>query len=200
MKLHSMGDSHSDFSFRELPVERHPIGAVTMDTVGKQRTGTSSSEILDQWIARQGVPSDDTLILAFGEIDMRCQVQRQIDAGGNADQVIQELAEGYVTTIKGSKFKNLCVMSVPPPCTAASCQDRPMWEYPVIGTDQDRSEWTIQLNTLLKQKCDKEGIPFLNVYPGYADEHGMLIEALADTLHIGDTTYVGSALHDLFGD
>ena len=198
MMLHSMGDSHSDFSFRNLPVERHPIGAITMEKVGMQRTGTSSSEILDQWITRQDIPPHATLILSFGEIDIRCQVQRQIDEGGNAHEIIRSLAHNYIKTVRHSKFQHTCITSITPPWRQATSINFPMWEYPVIGTDEDRARWTVELNALLEAKCDELGIPFLNIYPGYTDKDGMLIESLADTLHIGDTTYVGRTLQKLF--
>ena len=206
--IHSVGDSHAQWSFRGIPgVAFHEIGPITMSAVGKQRKGASTSAImLDNVIESLGITESDTIILCFGEIDTRCHVYPRVQAGENEDEVIEELVSDYFHTIQNSRFKNIWVLSITPSWARELwlayliTQGRPEDNeaYPLRGGDVERARYTRKMNAWLRVECKRLNVPLVDVYDDYRDEAGMLIPALSDgSLHIGDNRFVRAALEKM---
>ena len=200
--IHSVGDSHAQWSFKRTGIVEHEIGAVTMQSIGK-----NTSVMLDTIIAGLGITQEDTIIMCCGEIDARCHIQPRIDAGEDEDQIVSNLVANYIERLVNSKFKNMWVLSVTPAWDYAS------WEefiirtpgrsvagdpFPLRGSDGDRARYTKKMNSYLQTTCAEFHIPFVDVYDFYSDDKGMLIRSLSDgTLHIGDTRFVKQVLDSM---
>lgn len=170
--IHVIGDSHS-WEFRGIPgCMEHYLGPVTMHRMGRDR--------LDA--AHFSVNPGDAVVLAFGEIDVRCHIGRQRDHNERSlDEIIYTLATNYLEQI-ASAFPNinLIVYSVTPPSDIVNNR-----EYPIYGSLEDRVNITQLLNQALKLLAPRYGIDFLDVYDDYADEQGVLCVDLSDhNVHI----------------
>jgi hypothetical protein len=192
--IHSVGDSHARCSFAGIPeVVTHEIGPITMESVGKPRPGISSSEMLDMIIENQGITEQDTVILCFGEIDIRSKIQPRIEAGEKEDFIIGQITYDYMMTVACSKYKNKMILSITPSASSAEQWNNP--SFPFLGTDKDRARFTKKMNEHLRKQCKEINIPFLDVYDNYKDENGMIIPSLSDgSVHIGNTSFVKEAL------
>lgn len=192
--IHSVGDSHARCSFAGIPeVVTHEIGPITMESVGKPRPGISSSEMLDMIIENQGITEQDTVILCFGEIDIRSKIQPRIDAGEKEDFIIGQITYDYMITITCSKYKNKMILSITPPASSTEQWNNP--SFPFLGTDKDRARFTKKMNEHLRRQCKEVNIPFLDVYASYKDENDMLTPSLSDgSVHIGNTSFVRDTL------
>ncbi len=185
--IHTIGDSHADFSFRGIPnVIRHNIGMVTMESVGKDRKGKSSSEILDDILQQYAIQDEDIVILCFGEIDARCIIYPKIEKE-DINTVINLLVAQYFATILRSKHKNYWIMSVVP----AGYYMKIDHAFPYLGSDEERSIYTQKINKILKEQCLSLSIPFLDIYSLYKDEKGMLQKEYSiDGCHINNTSFI----------
>jgi hypothetical protein len=190
--LHTIGDSHAIHSFAGIDnIECHSIGAVMMESIGKIRKGKSSSTQLDMIISDFGITSTDVIILCFGEIDVRCKIYYEIKKGKTLDDIVNVLVRDYFTTILNSTHKKFWIFNVVPPSYSFDTQH----QYPFVGSNSERSIYTVALNRELKSECQKVGMPFLDVYNDYADQSGMLNRQFSDgQVHIAHTEYVNNAI------
>ena len=131
--------------------------------------------------AAVGVPSDGVLIVCGGEIDVRCMVHKQVvEKGRDATEVIHDLADKYMSILKrnSATHKLIGVMSIMPAMRFDNEKNNP--EYPFRGTDEDRRDWTILLNDLLRQRTAQAGHLFLDIFSYYADADGFLDPSKSD--------------------
>ena len=90
------GDSHAKFSFLKLDLpfmDKHEV-SITMHRLGRDN-------VINNFNSNEH-DHDSILIFNYGEIDCRCHIQKQINAGGNKDEIIKTLVNNYFTTIKNS--------------------------------------------------------------------------------------------------
>jgi hypothetical protein len=184
-KIYCLGDSHagtlSGFSDK---ISTIPIGPTTMHRVGTRGLG----EYLELFFSTGEVTNEGLWVMAFGEIDVRCHINKQItEEGRDEDEVIETLVNNYITYIK-TVHSDIAVMSVVPPVkfysgTFDESINNP--NYPFVGADEDRARYTLKLNNLLIQKCSEENFIYIDVYSHYKDEEGFLIKELSDNeVHI----------------
>jgi hypothetical protein len=199
MKIYTIGDSHADFSFREIisiDENRNNIGPITMHRV--RRDKMDFFKIFQE--RNIDVSVDSFVIFSFGEIDMRCHIYNQVNIeNAQEGEVIYSLINEYTDHIKSqnSFFKKIGILSITPPgCIDWSASNA---EYPFLGSDQERSRYTLKSNNILKEMCLQKNISFIDVYDAYSDEKGMLLQHLSDgSVHIGNTTYVSEELKKHF--
>ena len=130
-QIHIIGDSHGSFCFSNNPsttpsnehsffeydhnnrcqkVQFHINCFVskTMYSVGRDGLNGINLKNFD-------VKEDDVAVFVFGEIDARCHIGKQRDTKNlNLDEVIESLAQSFMTTIQKNKsqFHNLyCVIA-----------------------------------------------------------------------------------------
>jgi len=53
-------------------------------------------------------------------------------------------------------------------------------EFPFIGTDQERADYSRIMNRMLEAACQRAGFIFMDYYSHYTDEMGMLRYDLSD--------------------
>jgi hypothetical protein len=193
--LYVIGDSHSQYSFSGIPnVAIHHVGPVTL-----KRVGYPEEPLLAITVGNLPLTSADYVVFVFGEIDVRCFVKPTYDrAKTTLEQHLRKWAFRYGSAIASldTKGAQIVIMSVVPPSTAAQMAEGSL--FPVAGTDQERAEYTVQLNAALKLVCEERHWQYLDVYSRYANELGMLPSELSDgTLHIGNPDRVKVLLNEL---
>jgi len=189
MKLHTFGDSHShigwEFSIPKLSIQHGMCGPYTMS-----RFGTEKLNFLN--IKKVNVNEGDGVCFCFGEIDCRTHICKQENFKMRED-LMNEITFRYFEAIKANvdQYMNLTTMIlsiVPTPTKINTIENR---EYPFVGTDDERKDITLYMNSKLKEYCEKYGYMFLNVYEKYCDENGFLNKELSDGhVHIKNGCYI----------
>lgn len=195
MTIHTVGDSHCYAGW--TGVISHHLGPVLCYSFGKEPLERCD---LRKYDLKEG----DTIVFCFGEIDCRCHIQKHVTETVSyqeiIDQIVRHYFEAIETTVKASQvqLKKVCVYNVVPPVqkgnTAANHQ------YPYLGTDEERRNYTLYINQLLKEKCKEANYLFIDIYDSYKDESGFLRKDLSDgNVHIKVGTFLADFLakHDL---
>lgn len=176
--IHVIGDSHSQEFANIQGCKIHYLGPRTMHRVGRD-----GLHLID--FQQLGIQEEDTVIFAFGEIDVRCHIGKQRDLRNRElNEIIETLITNYFKTITDNlsnyKHLNIITYTVTPPVLVA-------WniEYESYGSLEDR----VAISRLLNQKLIEMSLLFgfktIDVYNDYADENGMLREDLSDgSVHI----------------
>lgn len=186
------GDSHAEFSFRylDLPHINRRNYAITMHRIGRDNI------IINYNLAE--VTKNDIVCISYGEIDCRCHIQKQIDAGRNEDTIIYELVHAYFKAIKDNikEYKKIIIVAVIPPLKYKDflLTNNPKQEYPIVGSDENRVRFRIKMNKLIEELCVEYGYIYFNPYEDYyMNADGTLKYELSDkNVHIGreHTTYI----------
>lgn len=186
--IHIFGDSHANFNFRNIKynnVINHYQNSITLFRVGRDKLNFINFKY-------NNIRDNDIVIYQFGEVDCRCHIGRQLLAGRKLDEIINELIENYIISIKENMkdFKNLKIIicCAPPTMHQEKYEEKhgPIThEFPFIGKNSERKYYTENLNQKLKQACIENNFYFLNYYYNYIDEEGLLNYSLSDeVVHI----------------
>jgi hypothetical protein len=138
------------------------------------------------------VNDNNIFCFAYGEVDCRCHIGKQILLGRNEDEVIKELTSEYVQTIKDviASYKKIIIVGVIPP----TCQEEyenvygPIThEFPFVGTDSERLRYTNKVNEQLKSLCEINGFQYFNGYDYCVRPDGLLDKLYSDGIvHLKD--------------
>ena len=146
------------------------------------------------FVNKENLQSNDIIILAYGEIDCRCHIQRQVDMGRNEDVIINELVTNYISTIKNNIIANIkvIIVGVIPPTKQAEYEMRYgqiTHEFPFVGSDDDRVRYTSKINNLLEAAAKNNNYIYFNPYSYYTRDDGTLKHELSDLgVHVGDNS------------
>lgn len=199
--LHIFGDSHGNYNFLNIKyknVRNNYSNSTTMYRVGRDKL-----KCID-FIA-SGIKNNDVVIYQFGEVDCRCHIGKQILLGRELDVVISELVNYYIESIKinllnYTKIK-IIICCIPPTMNQETYEDfhGPIThEFPFIGTNIERSQYTKLVNYELNKKCIENNFHFLDYYYLYTNEEGTLKEELSDSIvHILDNSLILKKLYEL---
>jgi hypothetical protein len=174
VRYQAFGDSHVHYTFCRLRQAKvHWVGPTLAHTFAN-----NWFDILLPY--KRQFRLTDTLLLAFGEIDIRCHVIRIARRGDHTpEEVVIDLAHRYVMAAAQARykfdFKNAIVSSVIPPTG-----DEGLGEYPRIGSLKQRVEATRMFNTMLEARCKHHGLTFLNYTDDLAGEDGSLKADISD--------------------
>lgn len=194
------GDSHAHFSFKNLslPYKDCHLMSVTMFRIGRDN-------IIINFNKDEFKEKDDIIVLAYGEVDCRGHVQRQINAGKNEDDVINELVNGYFRTIKNNidetKLKIVIVGVIPPTkqIDYETLHGPITHEFPFVGKDEDRARYTNKVNSLLEEMSNKHNYIYFNPYSYYTRPDGTLKYEFSDScVHLGDNSYFLDRFIDVY--
>ena len=187
-----IGDSHSSNSISGWKhcenIVSHHIGPVLCYTFGK--------EILTKCnISNFDIKNNDIIIFAFGEIDCRCHIHKHITQAMSYNIIINEIVDNYVKAIKINilnsklKLKHICIYNVVPPVQKYNTYENK--EYPYLGSDEDRKQYVLYFNKILKKKCNENKWIFFDIYNKYTDKFGYLNKELSDgNVHINNGVYI----------
>ena len=186
MSIHTIGDSHSGCGWSGII--QHYLGPVLCYSFGKEQINRCD-------IRNFNIKDGDTIIFCLGEIDCRCHIHKHITETTTYQDIINNIVDNYFEAIEFNisisqiKLKNVCVYNVVPPIQKYNTLENP--EYPYLGTDEERKQYTLYFNEKLKEKCIEKGYIFFDIYNNYIDETGFLRKDLSDgTVHIGNGIYI----------
>jgi hypothetical protein len=196
--LNIYGDSHAMLSFKGLKLYHNNLFEFgrTMYRVGRDNT------IINFKIEHNSV--DRIFCLAYGEVDVRAHIGKQVYYGRNHETVCKELVEAYFKTIQSNikEYKAIIIVGISPPADPVDHNRLDHIHNPVIpfeGTNSDRVIYTVEMNRLLSVYCKKYGYIYFNPYQNYEREDGCLNYTLSDNcLHIGDTTHFQKSFNILY--
>jgi hypothetical protein len=186
--IYLYGDSHANKAFQHLsyPFKNYHQSSVTMFRIGRDNM------IINYNPAE--VSEKDIVIIAYGEVDCRCHIQRQINIGHNEDHVIYYLVYNYFKTMKNNIHPNVkvIVVSVIPPTKQndyESLHGPITHEFPFVGTDESRVRYTAKMNYFLEEFAKQNGYYFFNPYAYCTRPDGTLCFEMSDTcVHIKDAS------------
>ena len=194
-KIHVVGDSHASFcftnvipvgvkrehsvytlplpdqssgkGFRKLACCIHWMGPMTMFRVGRD-------QLRAVHLRQMGVREKDITVFVFGEIDVRCHIEKQSQLQNRSmEAVVEDLIKAYLAAILRNKalFKQLqCVV-----CTVVPPTDKAFnVKFPFYGALDTRISLTKHLNAVLRQQCAAYGLPVLDLYTPHCTAHGDL--------------------------
>lgn len=115
------------------------------------------------------ISKDENLLICFGEIDCRAQVNKVCEESNRSYQeAIDEIIDNYFTVIKGANNKNTILFSITP-----ELKEQPHWYYykdhPEVfdyprGTLSERAEYKSYFNQRVKEESDKLGLKYISIY------------------------------------
>ena len=191
MSIHTTGDSHSYHGWSEII--QHHLGPVLCYSFGKEKLNKCD-------IRNFNIKDGDSIVFCFGEIDCRCHIHKHITDTTTYKEIINNIVNNYFEAIELNvftsqiKLKNICVYNVVPPIQKYNTIENS--EYPFLGTDKERKNYTLYFNKKLKKKCIEKEYIFFDVYNNYIDENGFLRKDLSDsTVHIGNGIYINNFIN-----
>ena len=192
MSIHTIGDSHSGIGW--TGIIQHKLGPVLCYSFGKEKLNRCD-------IRNFNIKDGDTIVFCLGEIDCRCHIHKHITETTRYQDIINNIVDNYFDAIELNvsisqiKLKNVCVYNVVPPIQKYNTSENP--EYPYLGTDEERKQYTLYFNEKLKEKCIEKEYIFFDIYNNYIDENGYLRKDLSDGIvHIGNGIYISNFIKE----
>jgi hypothetical protein len=199
--IHIFGDSHANYNFKNIKysnVFNHYKNSLTMHRMGRDKLNLIEYKTLN-------INDGDIIIYQIGEVDCRCHIKKQLLLGRELNEIIDELVDNLFSSIK----INLCdydnlkiiVSCVPPPISKEyyeKLHGEITHEFPFVGTDLERSEFTKNVNCEIEKKCIENCFSFLNYYDYYLNEHNTLEVKLSDNrCHILKNKFILEKLYEI---
>ena len=190
MSIHTIGDSHSYNGW--TGIINHHLGPVLCYSFGREKLNRCD-------IRNFNIKDGDTIVFCLGEIDCRCHIHKHITDTRTYQDIINNIIDNYFEAIELNiltsqiKLKNVCLYNVVPPIEKYNTFKGGYHntEYPHLGTDEERKQYTLYFNEKLKEKCIEKQYIFFDVYNNYIDENGFLRKDLSDgTVHVGNGIYI----------
>jgi len=199
MTIHTFGDSHARFGFRNIPnICINELGARLCHTIGEK-----GLDILN--IKNYNVKENDTVIFSFGEIDCRAHIYRFVNENKTYEEIIDYIILKYFETIKKNinQYNNLLpiIYNIVPPSdvslihTVEEINSKILVKFktdlPWKGSNEDRKKYHLYFNKKLKEFCKENNYLFFDVYDKYCDSNGFLKRELSDyNVHINDPIFI----------
>lgn len=183
------GDSHANTNFKNLnlPFVNKFEKSITMFRIGRDNIIINFNN--------QEHNEDSILCFNYGEVDCRCHIQRQINLGKNENDIIYELVDKYFNTINNNinKYSKIIIVAIIPPTKQMAYESlygQITHEFPFVGSDEERVSYTIKMNNLLKEYCNKYNFIYFDPFDYYKSYNGLLNFELSDNnIHLGDNSF-----------
>lgn len=131
------------------------------------------------------VPQGSLVLLGYGEIDCRCHVIPQAKKRNKSvEEIVDVLAERYCKVI--SEVKDWGLKPMVWNAIASSPKNKGgTKEFPIVGPCIERNRITRYFNQRVGLFCEREAIPFVDIFDDLVDEHGITRpELLMDDIHL----------------
>ena len=186
MSIHTVGDSHCYHGWNNII--SHHLGSLLCYSFGKEKLNRID-------IRKYNIKNGDTIVFCLGEIDCRCHIYKHVTDKITYENIIDNIVNDYIDAIELNinisqiKLKNVCIYNVVPPIQKHNTPEN--FEFPYLGTDNERKEYVLYFNKKLKEKCNEKNYIFFDIYDKYVDEYGYLNRDLSDGIvHIRDGSYI----------
>lgn len=126
-------------------------------------------------------------MLCFGEIDCRAHIGKQaFQKKISPSEVIKDTVNRYfkvIMEIKKKKSYNISIWNAIP---SSHLEELNQEKFPTYGTVKERNEITKEFNKVMKAKCKKEGILFIDVFDEFVDSNLITKSKFyRDEVHLG---------------
>ena len=201
MNIHTFGDSHANKKISHWGI--HDISNIKEHHLGPKLMYTFGSKGLDVCNIKSPnyqVNENDIVIFCFGEIDCRCHVHKHITSEKTYQNIINELVENYFKAIKQNveQYNNLfvCVYNVVPPLYTTA-KGHP--DFPFLGTNEERREYTKYMNNQLKRLCEVHNYYFFDIYEQSCNKNGFIERSYTDNcgIHLRHTKDAKVVIDDI---
>jgi hypothetical protein len=211
MKLHTVGDCHANFPWRQIKLSDTKFEEISINQVrGYTINGFAFGKLnvldistswpvfvpyrYDQYF---NIKDGDAVVFCIGEIDCRMHLPSP-QFSNTWKTIIDDTVPLYFEALKANeeKFNNLHMMvqNVIPPKREKNLV---LWAYQHTPcSDELKKNINTYMNIKLKEYCEKYGYIFFDIYDKYCDKDGFLNEKYGDT-HIGDPIYYTEFLNNL---
>lgn len=211
--IHAIGDSHasifSGLGTKEntymIPI--YPQPHENIDSMFKAyRIGPATAynlesklPIINNILSKYVDKEKDSVLMIFGEIDMRIHVYNQVieRAFVKKEDIIKEIADRYFNTILKIKNEGYNIIILAPSAQSFATPESdyikdgfkyPM-EFPIGGTNKSRNEYTKIFTEMLMQKGIEYNIKVISILDEMLDENGETKPDLfMDYLHLSSIT------------
>lgn len=198
--IYIYGDSHALLNFKNLSIPHVNCyeNGITMHRIGRDRTIVNFSDL--------HIHPDNIYVFQYGEVDCRCHIGRQKLLGREIHDICIELVSKYFESIAHniSAFKKIIVCAIVPPTRRndyESLHGPITHEFPFVGMDEERVEYTNSMNNLIQEYCEIYGYMFFNPYDYYKRSDGTLKFELSDRLvHISNNEHILSEIELMIKD
>jgi hypothetical protein len=159
-RMYVMGDSHTLVFQRRAGVMSRHLGPITLNRFGREGEAKDLFKSAFSWPRRlRWIPfpapkESDTIVLSFGEIDIRAHVDR-ISRERNMDhsEVIRGLADSAIRGISEiRKMTNARIVFLGPPPPAKHFLDE---KFPTGGSFDERVKWMNELKLVLSSRISE---------------------------------------------
>jgi len=187
-QIFAIGDSHSIFFFNSIKIKEHwffcnskkqlPLSIYTLlrDNLDIYNIGN----ILENGHEFYNIKKNDFVLMNFGFNDIQRNIY--LHASNKWKEEINNLINKYIEAILifKKKFEIIPIVSFiyPNPGPNAKGQNS-------MGSFEERSMYTIEANTILKNKCMENNILFFDIYDFVTDENGTIKKSFTiDDIHL----------------
>ena len=192
-KIFAVGDSHSRRCFENhdrIADSRVLVGYNKMDGKTAYNLARHEKKLLRILKPLQ----EKELIFCFGEVDVRLHVKyKHLQLGIPVDQLIDKTAERYTSYVNKLRKEWYPVrISILLRTGDFLGEAAEKWKrglnYPFTATYEERSSYTVKLNTAYGIYCRKLQIPFIDIYQHLVDDSGRRRQDLVfDYAHIDNS-------------
>ena len=203
MVFHVFGDSHAEWGWSKInKVKTHPLYSTLCYSFGRDKL-----ERLNIASPDYEVKAGDTVCFIFGEIDCSCHVHKYISESKSYKEIIEDIVNKYFIAIKLNveQIDNLTVYvcSIPPAVIKSTVYYEPdengrTWiQHRFLGSDEERKEYVLYYNAMLKKYCNIYNYNFFDIHDKYQDKNGFLNRELScPSVHIKDPIYIEKFIID----
>ena len=178
--IHVIGESHAEsFNGHTTYFVTHVIPSVTAYNLVEEHSTSDSRRKVKEVVNR--IHPNETLLFVFGEIDCRVHIfnkYMQNECTIPLSQYISDTVKRYMQFLKELDRK-IIVANIPP-----AGYELNVMNFPFFGSPKDRALISKTYNLMLKQKCDTEDIPFIDIFDKVVLPNGLANpEYLRDQVH-----------------
>lgn len=161
--IYIFGDSHANYNFKniQIPNINGYVNSITMHRIGRDQLNCINFK-------NSNISQNDIVIYQVGEVDCRCHIGKQILLDRKLDEIVETLTQQFIVSILVNLKQyqppehepKIIVCCVPPPINNVYFTEKHgviTHNYPIIGEDNDRIQYTTLVNSYLKEKCVQNG-------------------------------------------
>lgn len=198
MIIHTIGDSHASNKISGWKdcknIKYHYLGPILCYSFGKEKLNRCDLRKFD-------IKDNDTIVFCLGEIDCRCHINKYVTKENTYQNIINNIVNDYIDAININinsceiTLKNICIYNIVPPVQKINTVEN--LQYPYRGSDQERKQYVLYFNKLLKQKCKENNWIFFDIYDFYIDDNGFLNKKFSDNnVHIKNGLYIQNFINN----
>ncbi len=183
-EFHLIGDSHVWNYESTHPFIVHHLGAATAFNLGSQNSLTGSYQKLQITLNKINKRSS-VIIFELGEIDCRLHIYHQYrkkNRTKSIKQIIDKTVSNYLRVVGETEGKGFKVAILSPTPTGI---EQNIYQKEFFANLKKRDQITLQFHRVLREKAEKRGIIYLDLYSLVASKNGGIKEKFRqDEVHL----------------